>query len=511
MGRDDRHASLVYHPAHHRTGSAMTLRSIFRFLRWGLLFLWVGVMARHITKPMPTGTDMASPTVAMSESQLEFLHDLTTRDPWNRSLVDQRIFNAMFSIIDNAQTFIVLDFFLLNDDMGNAAAATRSTMRPLSRELAARLIARKRARPDLQVLLITDPINDVYGGRPSPLFDEMTRAGIDVVRTDLGALRDSNPAYSSLWRMTMQWFGNSPGSTVPDPFREQGSVSVRSWLALLNFKANHRKAIVADDAQGDWVGMVTSANPHDASSLHSNVAWKFRGELAAIVLNSEVQVARFSGWSGVIANAPKITPSESRPLIASYVTEQAIREALLATIKDTVAGDEICLAMFYLSERNVVDALRDAALRGVNVRLILDPNKDAFGIEKDGVPNRPVANELVNAGGGNIAVRWFRTQGEQFHTKLILIKQSTQLTANLGSANLTRRNIGNYNLEANVHVAMAIDSKLAKQLTAYFDLLWNNDETKHIEYTTSFATFKDESKLRYWRYRFMEATGIGTF
>jgi phosphatidylserine/phosphatidylglycerophosphate/cardiolipin synthase-like enzyme len=489
----------------------MKLRSFFRFLRWGLLFLWIAVMARHISKPMPAGTDIASPSVAMSESQLEFLYDLTTRDPQNRVLVEQRIFDAIFSIIDNAQTFVVLDFFLLNDDMGNASAATRATMRPLSRELAARLIARKRANPNLQVLLITDPINDVYGGRPSPLLDEMARAGIDVVRTDISALRDSNPAYSSLWRIAMQWFGNSPGSTLPNPFREQGSVSARSWLALLNFKANHRKAIVADDAKGEWVGVVTSANPHDASSLHSNVAWKFRGELAASVLNSEVQVAHFSGWSGTIASSPKFAPLESHPLIASYVTEQAVRDTLLATIKTTVAGDEICLAMFYLSERNVVNALRDAALRGVNVRLILDPNKDAFGIEKDGVPNRPVANELVAAGNGKIAVRWYRTQGEQFHTKLILVKQSKQLTASLGSANLTRRNVGNYNLEANVQVAMPVDSTLAKQLTAYFDLLWNNDETKHIEYTTSFVAFKDESALRYWRYRFMEATGIGTF
>jgi hypothetical protein len=27
--------------------------------------------------------------------------------------------------------------------------------------------------------------------------------------------------------------------------------------------------------------------------------------------------------------------------------------------------------------------------------MILDPNKDAFGLEKSGIPNRPVAAELV--------------------------------------------------------------------------------------------------------------------
>jgi phosphatidylserine/phosphatidylglycerophosphate/cardiolipin synthase-like enzyme len=326
--------------------------------------------------------DVASPSVAMQESQLEFLYDLTSRDAWGRPLVEQHIFDAIFAAIDNAQNFIVLDFFLFNDDMATTMDTSRATMRPLSRELADRLLARKRIQPQLQVLLITDPINDVYDGRPSPLLAELSRAGIDVVRTNLGALRDSNPAYSSLWRMAVQWFGNSPGGPLPDPFREQGEVSIRSWLALLNFKANHRKIIVADDAQGEWTSIVTSANPHDASSLHSNVAWRVRGEMASMALDSEIKVARFSGWNGNIESSqtPKATqPSET--LVASYVSEQAIRETLLAALEKTGAGDEISVAMFYLAERHIVDALLAAANRGVKVRLILDPNKDAFGIE----------------------------------------------------------------------------------------------------------------------------------
>jgi hypothetical protein len=158
-----------------------------------------------------------------------------------------------------------------------------------------------------------------------------------------------------------------------------------------------------------------------------------------------------------------------------------------------------------------VDSLLSAAARGVNIRLILDPNKDAFGIEKDGVPNRPVANELVTDSGNAIQVRWYRTRGEQFHTKLTLIKQGQQLTATLGSANLTRRNVGNFNLEANLQAAMPADSALAMQLTGYFELLWSGDEAKKVEYTTPFGAYRDESRTRYWRYRFMEATGIGTF
>jgi len=485
------------------------MRTIWKAFRWGLLFAWVGTMSWQAGKSLPPGTDIATPSVAMTDSQLEFLYDSTARDAWGRAVVEQRIFDAVFDAIDNAQRFIVMDFFLFNDDM----SASKATQRPLSRELTDRLLNRKRARPQLQVLLITDAINDVYGARPSPLLAELQRGGIEVVRTDLNRLRDSNPTYSALWRLSARWFGNSPGGLLPDPFRDNGKVSLRSWLALLNFKANHRKVLVADDGNGEWLGIVASANPHDASSLHSNVAWRVRGEVAAAIIDSELKVAAFSGWQGKLDPGSRVPAAAKRlPTIeASYVSEQAIREMLLATLKQTVNGDEIRLAMFYLSDRKIIDALLAAAERGVKVRLLLDPNKDAFGMQKDGVPNRPVANELVTKSNQAIEVRWYITQGEQFHTKLVLVTHGQQLTASLGSANLTRRNIGNYNLESNVQAAMPLDAALAKQLIGYFDLRWNNDEQKHIEYSAPFGAYRDESKLRYWRYRFMEGSGMGTF
>ncbi len=52
------------------------------------------------------------------------------------------------------------------------------------------------------------------------------------------------------------------------------------------------------------------------------------------------------------------------------------------------------------------------------MRVLLDPNKDAFGFEKSGLPNRQVASELIAASDGAIKLRWYRTHGEQFHAKL---------------------------------------------------------------------------------------------
>nr|WP_316046910.1 phospholipase D-like domain-containing protein [Planococcus glaciei] len=65
-----------------------------------------------------------------------------------------------------------------------------------------------------------------------------------------------------------------------------------------------------------------------------------------------------------------------------------------------------------------MDALKEAANRGVDVRMILDPNENAFGTEKTGLPNRPVVNEMYEEANGNLKVRWYNTTKSQFHTKI---------------------------------------------------------------------------------------------
>lgn len=489
---------------------AQRLRLRKRLIAWLLIAAWGGLGAWHTIKPLPPGTNVYA--VAEADEAV-FLYDLTYRSPQGRMVREQRIFDEVMRIVDEARSFIVADFFLLNDLMGFADAVHR----PLSRELANRLTARKAQNPELAILLVTDPINDVYGGAPSALLQELRTAGLDVIVTDLEPLRDSNPLYSAFWRMFVQWWGNSPpGGWLPNPFASDGSeITLRSWLALLNFKANHRKVIIADRADGALVGLVASANPHDASSAHSNVALRFEGELAEHALASEMAIARYSGWRDHIyaANSrePSADPTAARAQQTklAFITEEAVRDHLLDALACTRNGDLIRIALFYLSDRRVIEALLDAAARGVAVQLILDPNRDAFGLEKDGIPNRPVANELTTRSDGAVAVRWYRTHGEQFHTKLALATCGDRLIASLGSANFTRRNLGGYNLEANVAVDAPADSALARDMTAYFERLWNNEDG--VEYTAPFGAWQDESRARYWRYRLMEWSGLSTF
>ncbi len=506
-------------PPARTTSATPTVRKPARMRRAGWLLVafccaWAGTALYQSLKPLPPGTSIRTREFGLQEGDVRFLVDLTAGDGSGNRIIRQEIFDAVFAMIDHAREFVVLDFFLINDDRG-ALAAEVSPYRSLSSELVDRLIERSKTVPELQVLLVTDPINDVYGGAPATGLARLRSAGIDVVVTRLDLLRDPNPSYSSLYRLFIGWWsGDGRGKGwLPNPLANGPErVTLRSWLSLLNLKANHRKLIAADDGVGGLVAIVTSANPHDASSAHSNVGLLVRGPVVSEILDSELAIAKFSGWNA--SWRPRTSTAGDTPggpLQAQYLTEAAIAQATLEAFNRTVAGDSIDLAMFYLSDRRHIEALAAAARRGVDVRIVLDPNKDAFGHIKDGLPNRPVAAELRQLSGDRVQVRWYGTQGEQFHVKLIAVRRNNGLWLCLGSANLTRRNLDDFNLEANLAVTAPVDGTLAREVLHWFDGLWRNDPAEALEYTADFSAYEDLSRIHYWRYRLMEATGLSTF
>ncbi len=481
----------------------------------GFLALWLLVALWNLYKPLPEGVSVRGEIVDTPLNQLRFLADVTGADVFGAPVVHQQIFDAVLALIGNAREYLVLDFFLFNGQRGAAIDAT--PLRELSKEVRDALLARKRAMPQMQILVIADPINDVYGGLPSRDLAALRDAGIEVVTPDLDALRDSNPIYSAFWRLTMKWWSGdgSGNASLPNPLDGGPDlVPFGAWARLLNFKADHRKAIIGDDGKGGITGIVTSANPHDASSLHSNVALQVSGAALSPLLESELALAREAGWTHAW-KAPAITPpTPAAPEATARVqvlTEGEIGAAIVRNFAGARVGDSIDIAMFYLSDRDTIQALLDAAKRGVAVRVLLDPNKDAFGRSKNGIPNRSVATELAAASDGAIKVRWFRTHGEQFHSKLVAMRTATEFWFTLGSANLTRRNIGDFNLEANIAASVPLNAEVAVQIGTWFDSLWNNRGPPELEYTAEFGTYADPSQSTYWLYRLMEATGLSTF
>ena len=475
----------------------------------------------HTTKPLLPGMHVIGNWVPVPLNGLLLLADVTTADAYGRPVVHQEIFDETLRVIADARDFIVLDFFLFNGNLGQSREATTPPARRLAAELRDALIAAKRAHPDLRILLISDPINDVYGAEPSPDFALLTKAGVEVVRTHLDRLRDSNPLYSSCWRLAMSWWSDAGEGAgwLPNPLETAPSqLSFRAWARLLNLKANHRKVVIADDGRKGLVGVVGSANPHDASSSHSNLALGVRGFALLPLLQSELAIARFSGWRGNLPLALAAAPrginrgiDRSKVVLVRVLSEGAIEDAVLEQIRGAHPGDHIDAALFYLAERNIIEALLGAAARGVEVRVLLDPNGEAFGRSKSGIPNRPVASELLSQSDGAVKIRWYRTHGEQFHVKMLAVRSPERLWLTLGSANFTRRNLDDYNLEANVAVEAAANTPFAGDVSRWFETLWNNRGPPGSEYTTDFGTYADPEQISYWSYRVMEASGLSTF
>ena len=484
------------------------LRKVQHKLNWSprrYIAVFVGLFALgylasgiyHSVKPIPEGLNY---TGKLRHAQVKFLADQTYLTSDGKQQQQHVIFNEMLKMIDEAKTTIVLDMFLFNKEVGESKVQQQA----LTQQLTDALISKRRQYPEIEIKFMTDPINSVYGGLLPEHYRQLRQAGIDVIETDLRPLRASNPAWSGFWYLCCQDLGNNAEKGwLPNPFGKE-PITLRSYFNLFNFKANHRKTLVVDTAEG-WKALVTSMNPHDGSSRHSNVALVVTGKTAIDVLQTEQTVAKMSGTELPTVILGEYEAAKTEPQV-QVVTEQAILEATLKLIESAKKQDQIDLAMFYLSERNIIQALLAAHERGVQLRILLDPNKDAFGRQKNGIPNRQVASELHQAG---IPVRWCNTQGEQCHSKMIIKRSGNDSELILGSANFTARNVKNYNLETDLRVVGSTQAPVFHDAAQYFNTAWSNLEGKQM--SVGYAQYADESKLKYGLYRFMEWSGLSTF
>jgi hypothetical protein len=472
------------------------------------------VLLFGIFKPLPQGVSWQGELY--NDAKVKFIYDLTYEQD---ALIvhQQNIFQKALEIIGEAEEFIVLDMFLFNDDYDR-----KNEFPQLADTLTKALVKKKGECPSMPITLITDEINTFYGSYPSKYLEELKNNGIEVVLTDLNALRDSNPLYSGIWNTFIRWTGTEGIGWLPNAFSPQSpKVTARSYLKLLNFKANHRKVIATEKK-----ALLTSANFHDASAFHSNIAFVVEGEIVRDILASEKAVAAFSGeeitvsYQGedeqvkdVAQSAQDVTTlkeeqsKNSAEIEVCLLTEGRIKRELLKAINKTEQGDHIWMGMFYLSDRQIINGLLKASLRGTEINLVLDPNKDAFGIEKNGIPNRPVANELYEKSDGKIKIKWYKTHGEQYHTKITFIKGEENSVIIGGSANLTKRNISNYNLEANLAIYADNESLLVSDIENYFQQIWSN---KKGIYTVDLEEYREKSTWKRLLYLFQELTGFST-
>lgn len=482
-----------------------------RFERWSkrkrivfsllavFIVVYAGMILWHTFKPLPEGVSFNGDLHPITD--IEMVTDLTYAldDTGETRKTDNEIFNSIYEMIESAEEFVVVDMFLMDGfyekDEGFPSIAE---------DLSSAMAIKKQQNPDMPVIFITDPINRGYGSYENEWFKKMRDAGVEIVYTDLDPLRDSTPIYSGVYRTFFQWFETGDNGWIPNVMASEApKMTVASYLTLLNVKANHRKVVITEKE-----GMVSSANPHDASGLHGNIALRFTGSaLLNDLLESEGAVTKFSAG----LELPRVNEEaqeEEFQYEGQILTEKKILDALLTDIAATQEGDRIEVMMFFVAKRDIVNALVDASNRGVQVRMILDPNENSFGRQKSGLPNRPVAQELVEDTDGKLEIRWYNTVVGQYHSKAIHIQTDRSIISS-GSANYTERTLDDYNLETNIRVIAPTESELSSEFTSYFERLWSNEDA---EYTVQLDDYQNEfTWWQRWIYTLQKLIKVTTY
>ncbi|NUU59769.1 phospholipase D family protein [Paenibacillus agri] len=496
-------------PSHTIRGGDLSKRNARSFRRWmllivGICILWLtAVMIYQTHKPLPSGLSYESPLYKVSK--VHFWHDLTHANGTENGSQEEQILPRILQIIEESREFLVIDMFLFNN-----YTHKDQHFPPISKKLTDKLLAQKTAYPEMEIVFITDEVNTNYNSAPNPLLQEMKAAGITVIMTDVDKLRDSTPVYSAFWRTFIQWFGQSGKGWIPNLMASNGpKITARSYLKLLNVKANHRKLIM-----NETTALISSGNVHDASAYNSNIALEVQGPILADILQTEQAAARLSGRGPLLRKEPVFSQANERStgehLEVRYLTEGKIYKYTLEAISSAGQGDTVWMGMFYLADDKIIKALLEASKRGATVRLLLDPNQNAFGRDKIGIPNRPVAMDLNRRSDGKIDIRWYNTTKEQYHAKLLFVAKENGRSVILGgSSNFTARNLDDYNLENNLWVTVQRDQPLYAEMEAYFTRLWNNDGA---DYSLPLDTYQSGvTWIKYMVFRIQKFIGFTTF
>ncbi|MEI2464908.1 phospholipase D-like domain-containing protein [Niallia taxi] len=458
--------------------------------------IYISVLLYHTLKPLPQGISYEGPIHSVRDKDIEFLEDTTYKDEAGNQKLHQEILARMLKEIDEAEQFIVIDMFLFNSDTNDD-----QTYPKIAKAVTDKLVEKKEKNPAMKLIFITDPVNTTYHSYPTPELTRLKNSGAKVVETNMEGFRDSNPLYSTLWRLSFKWFGHGDNGHIPNMLADSApDVTVRSYLDLLNVKANHRKVLITENT-----AIVSTGNMHDASGYHSNIAYVVKGNIINDLLETEESVYRLMDKTSF----PAVKPSEEKGDIQlQLLTEGKIAKQVINGIHSTNKGDTIWIGMLYLADRPVMDELIDAAARKVQINLILDPNQNSFGNKKAGLPNIPTAAELMKKGNEQIAIRWYNTGKEQYHSKLMLIESEKKNIIIAGSANYTRRNLHDLNLETNLKIAASSDAQIMKETKSYFEKLWTNKDGK---YTKDYSTEDELPAFRYLLYRLQRILWFTTY
>lgn len=329
-----------------------------------------------------------------------------TRGNGTELLIDGQVsFDSMFAGLERAEEYVLIQFFIVRDDA-------------LGRNLQQRLIAC--AARGVRVCFIYDEIGSHK--LPERYLEQLRRAGVEV-----------HP------------FGSSRG------WRHRFQVNFR----------NHRKVLVVDGREG-WIGGL-------------NVGIEYLGEKPSIgpwrdthlrlegpsVLG--LQEAFWEDWFWATSEIldlewhPQVSQTQDRRVVVVPSGPADVHETASLLVQNAIhtAHKRFWVTSpYFVPDQGVQDALMLAALRGVDVRVMMPERPDHLLVYLSAFS---FLGDMIRAG-----VRVYRYMPGFLHQKVMLVDHHT---ASVGTVNLDNRSF-RLNFEITAYV---IDHEFADEVGAMFE------------------------------------------
>lgn len=450
-----------------------------------LIVLIVLAIATLYARYRPDCPDInpAPTTINIPAKDITFWYDLVYYKN-RRRIFYRKIFGRIIKNIQQATQRIIIEMFLFNHHPTNDEVFFPSTKK----------IADALKKAQGEKIFIVDPINTFYGSAECLPLEWLKKNNVKVCIVKVEKLKDINLVYAGLWRILIQWLGTGEKGYIPHPMEEGQKVTLRSILKAINVHADHRKVLLFDNN----VTMIGSGNLDDASSYNANIAVEIRNKnVTAAMEKATLAVARMSDVS--VKSICSFIPEEGDAQVTTLFGKH-IKKAMIKDIRSLVKGDQVFLGVLFLSDRKLIRALKKAKKRGVKIHILLDRNTGSFGNKKCGLPNQVVAKELLECG---MNVRFFCTDNEQYHSKMIFINKGESCIAHIGSSNFTRLGFIGAVLEAGVRIEVASTTKFAKDVKKYIETI--------MEQPYSCVARPRVKRFQRFLYRLGEWTGLATW
>jgi hypothetical protein len=120
--------------------------------------IYIAAIMWHTFKPLPKGISYEGEL--HKTEKIEMITDLTySQDTKGKGMVhENNIFDAVYTMIEEAEEFVVVDFFLLDGYYDE-----KEDFPKIADTLSTKLADKKKENPDMPVVFITDPLNRGYG------------------------------------------------------------------------------------------------------------------------------------------------------------------------------------------------------------------------------------------------------------------------------------------------------------------------------------------------------------